>query len=115
MIFPPESRMNILTDNELKTFLAMSPLFAKYRDNVDPESAHEILSIRIQEKALEKEQELAAKERKKNPTVIDTVTKTATKSIATEVARSIGTKIGGKKIGTMGAQIARGILGSIFR
>lgn len=86
--------MDVLTDTELQSFLAVSPLFSKYKNPINEESAHEILSRRIEQYDQQKQQIVAEKERRKNPTIMETVTKTATKSIATEMARTIGTKIG---------------------
>lgn len=120
-ILPPESRMDVITESELNSFLQISPLYRKYSQTVNPESAQEILGKKIADiqaqRALEKSQKEAEKierEQEKNPTLFDTITKTATKSIGTELGRSIGTKIWGKKFWTLWAQIARGVLGSIF-
>lgn len=121
-ILPPESRMDVISDSELQSFLSVSPLFAKYRDKVNPESAAEILGKKLQEFAAakqvaeqKKQDEIAEKERKKNPSIMDSVVETATKSIGTQLGRSIWKKIGGTTGGSIGADIVRGILGSIFR
>ena len=45
----PESRMGVLTDQEIKTVLASSVLLPKYKETIDPKSAHEILLERMQE------------------------------------------------------------------
>lgn len=121
-ILSPESRMDVITDAELASFLSISPLFSKYKDTLNPESATEILAQKMQEIAAQREADDAEKQRMKeekmrrqNPTLADTLIKTATKSIGTEIAKSMGTKIGGKKMGSIGASIVRGVLGSIFR
>lgn len=100
-IFTPESRMDVLTDSELSSFLSISPLFAKYKEAINPESATEILSQKIQE-IQQKNQEVldekarieAEKERKRNPTLADSLLETATKTIGKELGRSIGNKVG---------------------
>ena len=121
-ILPPESRMDVISDSELALFLSISPLFPKYKDAINPESASEILAkkiAQIQQIKYEQEQEKiqiqAEKERKRNPTMMDTIIQTATKSIGTQVARDVGNKIGGRKMWSIGAQIVRGLLGSLFK
>lgn len=61
MMRAPMSRMDILTDNELKQLIDNSKLFYKYNDVVDRDSAYEILTEKI-EKINEKE---AVEERRK--------------------------------------------------
>lgn len=121
-IFSPESRMDAISDAELQSILSVSLLFTKYKTALNPESAAEILNKKIAEiaeirnaEAAEKQKILEEKERKKNPTMMDSVIESATKSIGTHLARQIGKKIGGTTGGNIGADIVRGILGSIFR
>lgn len=121
-IFAPESRMDVISQEELQSMLSVSPLFAKYKTPINPESAAEILHKKLAEIAeirnaevVEKQKILEEKERKKNPTIMDSVIESATKSIGTNIARQIGKKIGGTTGGNIGTDIVRGILGSIFR
>ncbi|WP_418498196.1 helicase HerA-like domain-containing protein [Flagellimonas sp.] len=55
----PMSRMDILTDDELKNVLEQSKLIKKYNEEIDRESAYEILNEKIEkaEKEAEKEKE----------------------------------------------------------
>ena len=55
----PMSRMDILTDDEIKDVLAQSKLIKKYNEEIDRESAYEILGAKIEraEKEAEKERE----------------------------------------------------------
>jgi uncharacterized protein len=48
---PPQSRMDILSASELEDFINRSPLVRKYNQEVDRESAYEILTGKIQEAA----------------------------------------------------------------
>lgn len=121
-ISPPESRMDAITDMELAAFLSISPIFALYKNPINPESAQEILAQKMsmiqsqrQAEEAEKVRILAEKERRKNPTMTDTIIESVTKTFGKEIARSVGTKIGGRRMGSIGAEIARGILGSIFK
>lgn len=114
-ILPPESRMDAISDTELHSFLQISPIFQKYNQTINPESASEILKAKmtqIQQAKLQKQQELEAK---KSPNFGNIFIKNTTKTLGTQIARSIGTKVGGKTLGSISGQIARGILGSIFR
>lgn len=121
-IFPPESRMDTITDAELASFLSISPIFALYKNPINPESAQEILAQKMmmiqsqkREEEAEKARIMTEKERRKNPTMTDTIVESVTKTFGKEIARSVGTKIGGRRMGSIGAEIARGILGSIFK
>lgn len=121
-IFPPESRMDAITDMELAAFLSISPVFSLYKNPINPESAQEILAQKMamiqsqrQAEEAEKARILAEKERRKNPTMTDAIVESVTKTFGKEIARSVGTKIGGRRMGSIGAEIARGILGSIFK
>lgn len=121
-IFPPESRMDTIADAELASFLSISPIFASYKNPINPESAQEILAQKMmmiqsqkREEEAEKARIMAEKERQKNPTMTDTIVESVTKTFGKEIARSVGTKIGGRRMGSIGAEIARGILGSIFK
>ena len=121
-IFPPESRMDTITDAELASFLSISPIFASYKNPINPESAQEILAQKMmmiqsqkREEEAEKARIMTEKERQKNPTMTDTIVESVTKTFGKEIARSVGTKIGGRRMGSIGAEIARGILGSIFK
>lgn len=61
----PESRMDILTNSEIKELERASTLVKKYNKEVDRESAYEILSERIEKAQKEARQEELRKEREK--------------------------------------------------
>ncbi|WP_299061192.1 helicase HerA-like domain-containing protein [uncultured Polaribacter sp.] len=76
MLRAPMSRMDVLTDKELKNVINNSRLFYKYNENLDRESAYELLNAKIaginkaEEKAIQaeadqKEKEKLAKEKEK--------------------------------------------------
>lgn len=58
----PASRMDILTDEELKILLSKSDLIKKYNQGIDRESAHEILTQKIKDAETEAAKEKAKKE-----------------------------------------------------
>ncbi|MEM8999991.1 MAG: helicase HerA-like domain-containing protein [Bacteroidota bacterium] len=63
----PMSRMDVLTDSELKEAISTSKLVKKYNDDIDRESAYEILNDKIvqAEREAEKEKERKATTRKR--------------------------------------------------
>ena len=73
----PMSRMDILTDSELKTLIKDSDLVKKYKEEVDRESAYEILEQKI--KASDKEKEREEKRKKKEKSSRRTSTRRSTR------------------------------------
>ncbi len=61
----PMSRMDVLTDAELKAAIRKSQLTKKYNDTIDRESAYEILNEKIKRAEQEAEKEKAKEERQK--------------------------------------------------
>jgi hypothetical protein len=64
MMRAPMSRMDVLTENELKQLINSSTLVEKYNQNIDRESAYELLSIKI-ERAEEEAKQLAEREKRR--------------------------------------------------
>lgn len=69
MLAPPCSRMDILEETEIDTLLAKSKLEKKYAETIDSESAHEIITAKLEDaaektKAAEAEQEEVKEEKK---------------------------------------------------
>lgn len=57
MLCPPESRMDVLTDDETEALISKSKLAKKYNEVVDSESAYEILTKKLEAAAEEAEEE----------------------------------------------------------
>lgn len=68
MLAPPRSRMDVLSGEEVNNIVSRSKLAAKYNETVDSESAHELLTKKLelaQQRQVEREQtEQEAKEEK---------------------------------------------------
>lgn len=62
MMRAPMSRMDILTDSELKTLLSESKMVKKYNEEIDRESAYEMLNKKIEQAEAEEAKEKARKE-----------------------------------------------------
>ncbi len=123
-ILPPSGQIGPITDDERSRLIQKSAVYGVYERTVDRESAFEILSKRMEQDAkvrLEKEQ--AEKETKE---LIQKERAEAAKEKAARRNRSAGSEILGeltKQTGraitrnlsnTIGRQLVRGILGSIF-
>jgi DNA helicase HerA-like ATPase len=92
-LVPPAGRMDTLTTDEFKVELAQSDLMREYATALDRESAHELLTKRMEEAAEEEEEEEkeAAKPRKRTSrqSTAETVTKRVLGAFGTQVGRAI--------------------------
>ena len=94
----PQSRMDVLTDIEISNILEKSKLTKKYNEEIDRESAYEILSGKIEEyqqaehqEKLKKQQKKATRSRSKNEksTLEKVINSTTTRQIGRTVAREL--------------------------
>ena len=85
MMRAPESRMDILSQDEIDEINTNSQLVAKYAEIIDRESAYEILTKKIVDISTQVEQETAQTEAeiidKNEPSVLSTVGKSVTKIV----------------------------------
>jgi hypothetical protein len=65
MLFPPRSRMDILTESEIDNIVAHSKLVAKYNQAIDSESAYEILTGKLQQATQQAEQQKQVQQKQK--------------------------------------------------
>ena len=98
MMAPPRSRMDVLTDTEVKQIVSASKLAGKYNETIDSESAYEILTEKLaqaQQKTEETKQiaEEAKEEKraaKKETSVLDNpIVRSAGRTAATILTRSL--------------------------
>ena len=110
LVCPPRSRLRPLDEGERRQVLQGSPLFGRYEQVVDRESAHEILrdrALREQERAaLEAELAQGRPTARKEPARRGRRPDSLVESLAKSAARSIGTQVG--------RTLIRGVLGSLF-
>ncbi|HLP93897.1 MAG TPA: helicase HerA-like domain-containing protein [Saprospiraceae bacterium] len=96
----PESRMDILTPTEIDGIIGRSALARKYNQEVDRESAYEILNGKIAEaqemQAEQQQKTVETKREKEEPSMIETIAKDP-------LARQIGR--------TVARELTRGLLG----
>ena len=107
LLISPRSRMDILTDGEITNIVNKSRLAHKYNDTADPESAHEILTQKLEQatnsEVLQKEQAKEAKQKMEkgffDQPIVKSAMRTATTTITGYVARSLlgALGLGGKR------------------
>lgn len=104
----PESRMDILTPTEIDTIIGRSALARKYNQEVDRESAYEILNGKIAEvqemQAEQQQRTQAAKKEKEEPSVIETIAKDP---LARQIGRTVARELTRGLLGVLGLGGAR--------
>ena len=141
-ILPPQSLMGALDDETRKSEIVNNLLYTKYTQEIDRESAYELLTRKIErqaeeeakekaaiaeEKQKEKEAEAAKKAAERKATAQEKEVKRAVKNVARSASGTIGREIGktigesvggsfGKRLGgNVGASLGRGILNTLFK
>jgi len=121
LIRPPQSRIGPVSDRERKTVVSRSPIFGRYEEAINRESAKELLKARADEKmkklaeqeAQQQAEEKAEKQRKAQEKAAKKPRKkssgyqrqTATEALMKSLARSLGGE---------GGRLLRGVLGSLL-
>ncbi|NUO00072.1 MAG: DUF853 family protein [Saprospiraceae bacterium] len=110
----PQSRMDVLTEYEIDSILSRSPLVRKYSEEIDRESAHDILSRKVQasreaemQEELRKQREAAERATARETTTTSRRTRQE-KSTFEEIMDSTVTRQVGR---TIARELARGLLG----
>jgi len=94
MMCPPRSRMDVLTDDEVRNLMANSKLTAKYNEVTDSESAYEMLNAKITAAVQKTEEQKAQKQEKEEPTMVEkvlenSVVKSTLRTAANIITRSL--------------------------
>lgn len=104
LIRPPESQIGPVTKAQRDEMMNRSPFKGRYDQDLDRESAYEILKQKAEQ---QKQEELVENNgQKKSASAGSRTRETATEALLKSAARSIGT--------TVGRQIVRGIMGSLL-
>ncbi|MCH2081179.1 MAG: DUF853 domain-containing protein [Saprospiraceae bacterium] len=106
MLRAPQSRMDVLMPREIRTILNQSELIEKYEAPVDRESAHEILSEKIDKAREAEQQEELRKQREKASR--STSRRRAEKSTLEKIMSNPTTRQIGR---TIARELTRGLLG----
>lgn len=116
----PQSRMDVLNDAEMQQLIHASKLYTKYKEQVDPESAYEILNAKLGQNQEETE-ETAQQQTAEKTTGKSTLEKILNNSVTRQIARTATSTLiremtGGttrRKSSTSNTAIVRGLLGGI--
>lgn len=110
LIRPPESRIGPMSDTERNEYIGRSPFKGRYDQEVDRESAHEMLLARAEQiaaqSALLEEQEKTMKSTNRRSSS-GSRRQSAGEAFIKSAARAIGSQLGRRFI--------RGVLGSLFK
>ncbi|MDN3587234.1 DUF853 family protein [Pedobacter aquatilis] len=112
MLTPPRAVMGPLTSADFDKLVNASPMYGKYKDTIDPESAYDILTKRIneqiaadaqvkQEAEAKKQEEIESKPKPGEKSIIEKVMgATITRQIGKEIVRGLFGMLTGKKTRT---------------
>lgn len=110
LICPPESKLGVVDQVEIMRLINASPLYGKYAEYIDNESAFEVLEQRRREQVLEEEKERAkVEEIKQTKKVEEKVQRKSNRMSPTERFFSNVVSSIGRRVGT---EISRGIFGN---
>ena len=112
LIRPPSSRMGPLTSAERKSVLRYSDMANKYDEEVDRESAYEVLKERAEKRA-EQEEKARLKEEKAKTSKKSTSRRTTTRRRSNR--QSVGEAAFKTAARTLARELVRGVLGSLKR
>lgn len=104
----PQSRMDVLTDGEIKDILSKSKIIKKYNEEIDRESAYEVLNKKIEQIQSEAEQEKLRKQKEKASKTSSRSSSRREKSAIEKVMDSTVTRQVGR---TIARELTRGLLG----
>ncbi|MEL6867624.1 MAG: helicase HerA-like domain-containing protein [Bacteroidota bacterium] len=103
MLRAPQSRMDVLTDREIDDIIDQSKLIRKYNEEIDRESAYEILNEKIEMASEEAHREKMRKQKEK-----------VSKSRSRRREKSTIEKVMSSSVGrTVAREVTRGILGAL--
>ncbi len=106
LIRPPESQLGPVTDQQRTDMIGRSPLNSKYEQEIDRESAYELLKQKTAQQANEQSELKEQKQEAKENASKSSGRQSATEALLKSAARAIGSNVG--------RQIVRGLLGSLL-
>jgi len=104
-IRPPESQLGPVTPQQRSEIISRSPFSGRYEQEVDRESAYELLKKKAERQIEEAAEDQQIKQKTKAPTR-NSNRQSAGEALLTSAARAVGS--------TVGRQIIRGIMGSLL-
>ncbi|MEM9847040.1 MAG: helicase HerA-like domain-containing protein [Bacteroidota bacterium] len=110
----PQSRMDVLTDKEIKDIIKVSDLYEKYSKAIDRESAHEILSKKIEaaheaehQAELEKQQAKGRKTSTRSRREKSTLEEILDSRASREIGRTLSRELTRGLLGALGIKTTR--------
>ncbi len=107
LMTPPQSRMDVLNDSEMQALIHASKLYNKYKDNIDPESAFEILNARLQQAQAAQEQAPQPAARTTAAQGKSTLDKVLDSTVTRQIARTATTTITRGLLGVLKGMLKR--------
>lgn len=107
LMTPPQSRMDVLNDSEMQALIHASKLYNKYKDNIDPESAFEILNARLQQAQAAQEQAPQPTARTTAAQGKSTLDKVLDSTVTRQIARTATTTITRGLLGVLKGMLKR--------
>ena len=138
-ILPPQSKMGTIDDDTRDKVIKESSIYLKYINDVDRESAYEILNKKVEEseeqfekedakalkerqKQLEKAEKEAAKRQKQINTAIKSVARSTGSTLGRETSKALTESIFGtnnktvtRMVGNIGSALGRNIFGTLLK
>lgn len=103
MLCAPKSRMDILTDEEIDALVSKSRIVAKYNQNIDSESAYEILNAKLEQAAAQSQAQVEEqKEVKANRNEKSTLEQILSSPVTKQVGRTAAQIITRSLLGALG-------------
>lgn len=103
MLCAPKSRMDILTDAEIEALVSKSRILSKYNQNIDSESAYEILNAKLEQAAAQSQAQVEEqKEVKANRNEKSTLEQILSSPITKQVGRTAAQIITRSLLGALG-------------
>ena len=101
MLVPPQSRMDILSDEEIQLLVNKSKLVKKYSETDDTESAYEILNAKMEEAAAKSEERIEEKKTSRRAEK-STIEKVLDNSVTRQMGRTAANVITRSLLGALG-------------
>ncbi|MEL6845273.1 MAG: helicase HerA-like domain-containing protein, partial [Bacteroidota bacterium] len=112
MLRAPQSRMDVLTDAEIKKIIKASPMIKKYNKDVDRDSAYEMLTNKIKEAQQEEHQAKMKAEHEKARKVRKTSSRSRSKKADPTFIEELSKNTMVRQLGrTVARELTRGLMG----
>jgi DNA helicase HerA-like ATPase len=103
----PQSRMDILTPQEIDQIISRSTLAVKYADDIDRESAYEILTAKIEDAKLDSHREVIQSQRRRATREKSTMEKVLSNTTTRQIGRTVARELTRGLLGVLGVKTTR--------